>query len=83
MTNDLTSKLYLKSFERRVFWIDDVYEGLLGSRVANVSYYNQDFVQSADIVSKKNDSYLFVEVNRTVKNYLAIWKQLEDVNKNF
>jgi len=81
MTKDLAKQLYLKSYESKVFWIDDVYEGLLANRIANVSYIHQEFVQSADIISKQNNSYLLIEVDRTVKNYLAIWKQLEDINK--
>ena len=80
MTNDLTIQLYSKSYESKVFWIDDVYEGLLASRIANVNFFHQEFVQSADIISKQNESYLFIEVDRTVKNYLAVWKRLKDIH---
>jgi hypothetical protein len=47
MTPDIISKLYLKAFEIKLFWIDDVYVGILGKYI-NVkfeiiaSYYSND-----------------------------------------
>jgi hypothetical protein len=47
MTPDIISKLYLKAFEIKLFWIDDVYVGILGKYI-NVKfeiiagYYSND-----------------------------------------
>ena len=77
MTPDVISKLYLKSFQIKLFWIDDVYVGILGKYI-NVKFENIAWFYSNDLNSRLND-VLFINGAETSIEIHKIWNLL---NKN-
>ncbi len=79
MTSDLISRLYYKSKEIKLFWIDDVYVGILGrhigARFKNVGYlqtnYNQNFNSSLDNI-------LFINDCDSIDKFYFIWNYIND-----
>ncbi len=73
MTTDLISKLYRKAFEIKLFWIDDVYVGILGHYVKadfkDITYlYSGDFNRLKDII--------FVLNANSIDDIQRIWNYL-------
>jgi hypothetical protein len=56
MTPDIISKLYLKAFKIKFFWIDDVYVGILGKYI-NVKFEIIAQKQAQNRNKNKNSSY--------------------------
>ena len=70
MTPDIISKLYLKSFQIKLFWIDDVYVGILGKYI-NVKFENIAGFYTNDLNSRLND-VLFINAE-TKEDFINIW----------
>jgi hypothetical protein len=77
MTPDIISKLYLKSFQIKLFWIDDVYVGILGKYV-NVKFENIAGFYSNDLNSRLND-FLFINGAETSIEIHKIWNLLNKI----
>lgn len=77
MSADLCKELYLKSYDIKVFWIDDIYESML-ARHLNPIYVNAKsmFIDANEIKSRQKGTYLFVRVDRTVEQFIQIWNIL-------
>ena len=74
MTADLAKELFKKSFDVKVFWIDDIYEALLARHLEPI-YLDAwtKYINSQDIYSKANESYFFIRVDRSVDDFSKVW----------
>ncbi len=71
MTPDIISKLYFKAFEIKLFWIDDVYVGILGKYI-NVQFENIAGQFSGDLNRAKD--ILFISGAETSEDVNKIWQ---------
>jgi len=78
MTADIIYKLYLKAFEIKLFWIDDVYVGILGRHI-NVQFENIAGFYSNDI-NRSNDVFFISDVE-TSEDFNKIWNLIKTNNK--
>jgi len=62
MTSDLIKKLYKISFYVKLFWLEDVYTGLLASKIKNVNYvrFTHKYILLTDIANQPNNDYVLV-----------------------
>jgi len=80
MTSDLIKQLYEKSFDIKVFWIDDVFVGILGR------FINANFIQGVSKFTnvgyvanaKKIDLFLFVKGTTSIKDFETVWSMLQN-----
>jgi len=79
MTSDLIKQLYDKSYDIKVFWIDDVYVGILGRYInANFVQGASKFIDISQIVNvKNNDLFLFVKGTTSTKDFESVWSILQ------
>jgi len=75
ITTDIISKLYLKAFEIKLFWIDDVYVGILGKYI-NVQIENIEGLCSND--RNKSNDILFISGAETAENVNEIWNLINN-----
>lgn len=70
MTADLAKELFKKSIDVKVFWI----EALLARHLEPI-YLDAwtKYINSQDIYSKANESYFFIRVDRSVKDFSKVW----------
>ncbi len=76
MTPDIISKLYLKSFQIKLFWIDDVYVGILGKYI-NVKFENIAGFYTNDLNNRINDA-LFINAE-TKEDFINIWNLINKI----
>jgi hypothetical protein len=73
MTADLISRLYLKAFDIKLFWIDDVYVGILGH------YVNAKFKDISNLFSKdlkRLEDILFIFGADSLEDTQRLWNTL-------
>lgn len=78
MTSDLAQRLLLKSNEIKLFWIDDVYVGILG-RFANAKFlqlWNWFIEKKEKFKLKTRKDILFVRDADTVAEINSIWSEI-------
>ena len=71
LTPDIISKLYFKAFEIKLFWIDDVYVGILGKYI-NAQFENIAGFYSGDL--KRANDILFISGAETSQDVNNIWQ---------
>jgi hypothetical protein len=76
MTPDIISKLYLKSFQIKLFWIDDVYVGILGKYI-NVKFENIAGFYTNDLNNRINGA-LFINAE-TKEDFINIWNLINKI----
>ena len=75
MTNDLIKQLYEKSYDIKVFWIDDVYVGILG-RFINANFVQgvSKFTNIGNVLNiKKNNLLLFITDTSSLEVIEIVW----------
>ena len=79
LTTDIISKLYMKALEIKMFWIDDVYVGILGNYI-NARFKNIDnlYLYSGDL-SKLNEN-LFIYGADSNEDTYKIWNLIKNNN---
>ena len=77
LTTDIISKLYMKALEIKMFWIDDVYVGILGNYI-NARFKNIDnlYLYSGDL-SKLNEN-LFIYGADSNEDTYKIWNLIKN-----
>ncbi len=81
LTTDIISRLYMKALEIKMFWIDDVYVGILGNYI-NAQFKNIDnfYLYSGDL-SKLNEN-LFIYGADSNENTYKIWSLIKNNNNS-
>ena len=61
MTSDLIPKLYKRSFDIKLFWLEDVYTGLLAKDIRNVNFISikSKYILKKDI--KNNNDFILIK----------------------
>jgi hypothetical protein len=86
MTPDLIQNLYDESFKKKVFWIDDVYVGILARYIkskflqGSSEYTTLKIMQDENILNKTND-YLFIQDVWKIEDFNFVWDLI--LNKNY
>jgi hypothetical protein len=75
ITADIISKLYLKAFEIKMFWIDDVYVGILGKYI-NAQIENIDGLYSND--RNRSNDILFISGTETTEDVNEVWNLINN-----
>jgi hypothetical protein len=73
MTPDIISKLYLKAFEIKLFWIDDVYVGILGKYI-NVQFEIIAGYYSNDLNRLNKTLFINAEIS---EDFHKIWNLID------
>ena len=80
-TVDLVHKLSQVSREKKIFWIDDVYVGMLAHFVGAKFVQGNSKLIKANTIYKvnKNDLFLFVKDIDSTSQYMETWRLLEAI----
>ena len=74
----IISKLYLKAFEIKMFWIDDVYVGILGKYI-NAQIQNIDGLYSND--RNRSNDILFISGTETEEDVNEVWNLINNSSR--
>ena len=78
MNNQIIPDMYLYSKKQNIFWIDDVYVGMIAKHLP-VTYSN--IVEKYVDFNKKNisfNSYLFIDNVYSTQDFLSIWNLINN-----
>ena len=61
-TSDLVTELFKISFYVKFFWLEDVYTGLIASKIRNINYirFTNKYISLTEIVNQPNNEFILV-----------------------